>query len=116
MIVDDEALVALFVADVVEDLGFQVIGPVRDVEGAIAAAETHKPQAAIVDVGLGNRGASGLDVARELADRHGTAVIFLSGYADLERDPDVQALKPVAILQKPCLPEHIEAALKAALG
>ncbi len=116
MIVDDEALVALFVADVVEDLGFEVVGPVRDMDEAIAAGAKRRPQAAIVDMGLGTRGMSGLDVARELAERYGTAVIFLSGYGDLDKNPDVQALKPAAVLQKPCLPEHIEAALKLALG
>lgn len=114
MVVDDEALVALFVADVVEELGYRVIGPVGSYDAALKAAEGDRPGIAIVDMTLGGR--SGLDLARELTARHGTAIVVLSGHGHLDADPGVRALGPAAVLQKPCMPNDIEKALRAAGG
>lgn len=115
MVVDDEALVALFVADVVEELGYRVIGPVGSYDAALKAAEDDRPGIAIVDMTLGG-GRSGLDLARELTARHGTAIVVLSGHGHLDADPGVKALGPAAVLQKPCMPNDIEKALRAAGG
>lgn len=115
MVVDDEALVALFVADVVEELGYRVVGPAGSFDAALRAAAGDRPAIAIVDMSLGG-GRSGLDLARELTERHGTAIVVLSGHGHLDSDPAIQALKPAAVLQKPCMPKDIEDALRAAGG
>jgi two-component system, response regulator PdtaR len=113
LIVEDEALVALFLADLIEDLGRAVIGQAASREAALQAAAENPPAVAIVDVNLGNAG-NGIGLAKELQDAHGTAIIFLSGVADVAADPAVRAVNPVAVLQKPCSPSALEAALRAA--
>ena len=114
LIAEDEPLVALFLTDVVEEQGFTAIGPAATPEAARAAAAETPPQIAIVDANLGAKG-DGIALAEELQRVHATRIIFLSGDASLSDNPAVHALKPLAILQKPCPPGELEAALRAAL-
>jgi DNA-binding NarL/FixJ family response regulator len=113
LIVEDEPLVALFLTDVVEDLGLTAIGPATTPEEALTAAAETPPHIAIIDANLGDSG-DGIALARELQRLHGTRIIFLSGDARLSANPTVHALKPLAVLQKPCPPGELEAALRAA--
>ena len=113
LIAEDEPLVALFLADVVEEQGLTAIGPAATPAAAMAAAAGTPPQIAIVDANLGATG-DGIALAEELQRVHGTRIIFLSGDASLSDNPAVHALAPLAILQKPCPPGELEAALRAA--
>jgi DNA-binding NarL/FixJ family response regulator len=113
LIVEDEALVSMFLVDLVEDLGRTVIGPAANRETALKAAAADPPAIAIVDANLGYAD-DGIALAKELQDKHGTTIIFLSGHADLAADEAVLAVNPVAVLQKPCPPEELAAALRAA--
>jgi two-component system, response regulator PdtaR len=113
LIVEDEPLVALFLTDLLEDLGHTVIGPAITPEEALAAAAESPPQIAIIDANLGRKG-DGIALAGELQGLHGTRIIFLSGDASLSANPAVRAINPVAVLQKPCPPDELEAALRAA--
>ena len=115
LIVEDEPLVGLFLVDVLEDLDQMVVGPAASPQAALAAAAETPPQIAIIDVNLRGKG-DGIALAGELQDRHGTRIIFLSGDASLSANPAVHAVKPVAVLQKPCAPGELETALRAAKG
>lgn len=114
MIIEDESLVAMFLADLVEDLGWVVIGPVASRAAALRAAANNRPAVAIVDVSLGSE--SGIGLAQELKFAFGTAVIFLSGHAHVADDQAVQEIGPAAVLQKPCSLRELEAALRDAIG
>ena len=114
LIVDDEALVALYISDVIEEAGDVEIKTAATAEEAMAAAEHWSPDVAIVDVSLGNN-SSGTDVAARLAAHH-SAIIFLSGHSDLLADKAIRDLNPVAVLSKPCLPAELEKALRSALA
>jgi two-component system, response regulator PdtaR len=113
LIAEDEPLVALFLTDVVEELGLTGIGPAATPEAALAAAAETPPHIAIIDANLGAKG-NGIALAGELQRLHGTRIIFLSGDASLSANQAVHALTPVAVLQKPCPPGELEAALRAA--
>ena len=113
LIAEDEPLVALFLTDVAEEQGLAVIGPAATPEAALAAAAETLPHLAIIDANLGAKG-DGIALAEELQRLHGTRIIFLSGDASLSVNPAVHAIKPLAILQKPCPPGELEAALQAA--
>jgi two-component system, response regulator PdtaR len=112
LIAEDEPLVALFLTDVVEELGLTVIGPATTPEKALKAAAETPPHSAIIDANLGDSG-DGIALAGELQRLHGTRIIFLSGDASLSANPAVQAINPLAVLQKPCPPGELEAALRA---
>ena len=113
LIAEDEPLVALFLTDVVEEQGLTAIGPAASPEEALAAAAETPPRIAIIDANLGAKG-DGIALAEKLQRLRGTRIIFLSGDASLSANPAVHALNPLAVLQKPCPPGELEAALRAA--
>lgn len=112
LIVEDEALVSMLLCDLVEDGGFEVVGPAATSAEALGLAEANAPQIALIDITLhGER--SGVDLGSELVRRHGLSLIFISGHSGVDGWPEVQALAPVAVLQKPCLPAQVIGALEA---
>jgi CheY-like chemotaxis protein len=52
LVVEDEFLIAIHVADIVADLGFAVVGPVGTVDQALALARTERLDGAVLDVNL----------------------------------------------------------------
>lgn len=104
LIVDDEVLVAMFMSDLVEDAGLAVAGVARDAATALEQAAATAPAVALVDLNL--RGAdSGVALARRLTEAHGTAVILVSGEHGLAERPDILALAPAGIVEKPFDPD-----------
>lgn len=113
LIVEDETLVSMLLSDFVDDAGLEVAGAAVTAQEALQIAEDERPAIAIVDVSLrGER--EGIEVGAELGRRYGLELIFISGHGGVGEWPDVQALSPVAVLQKPCLPTQVTEALKAA--
>lgn len=77
LVVEDEFLIAIHVADIMADLGFGVIGPVGDIAQALALVEEATLDGAILDVNLS--GQLVFPVAIALAAR-GVPFILTSGY------------------------------------
>ena len=77
LVVEDEFLIAIHVADIMSDLGFGVIGPVGDVGQALTLAAETPLDGAILDVNLS--GQLVFPVATLLAAR-GVPFILTSGY------------------------------------
>ena len=89
LIVEDEALIAMVLADGLADGGHRVMGPASTMAEALALCEATPPELAVLDVNLGD-GSSGVDVARALVERWGVPCIFASGAAaDAWRARDV---------------------------
>lgn len=77
LVVDDEVLVAMGLADLLEDLGHTVVAIEYGLDRALNAARTEKLDLAFLDINL--RGEMSFPVARVLNSR-GVPVIFASGY------------------------------------
>ena len=78
LIVEDEALIAMMLADSLEDGGHEVMGPAATMTEALALCEGTLPDLALLDINLRD-GSSGVDVARALFERWGVLSIFASG-------------------------------------
>lgn len=113
LIAEDEVLVSMFLSDVVEDAGFDVVGIARTASEAVALAQEHRPDIALVDANL-KGGSTGLSAAETMVRDQDVAIIFISGDGGLSHDPAVAALKPVAIVEKPCMPDELTAVLQRA--
>jgi DNA-binding response OmpR family regulator len=83
MIVDDEAMIAMLLEDMLADLGYQVVGPFGRLAEAIEAARQEPLDAAILDVNLG--GQPVFPVAEVLAGRD-IPFVFATGYGDATLD------------------------------
>lgn len=79
LVLEDEPLVAVDIATIVADAGWDVVGPAGTVQKALKLIEEKGCEAAIIDANL--RGTSAAPVADTLR-RRGIPFIVLSGYAD----------------------------------
>ncbi|MCP8940478.1 response regulator [Alsobacter sp. SYSU M60028] len=79
LVVEDEAVIAAMIEDMLEDLGAVVVGPVNTVARGLALAGDAAIDAAVLDVNL--RGERVDPVARLLA-RRGVPVVIASGYGE----------------------------------
>lgn len=96
LIVEDEAIIALVLEQELKAGGYEVCGIASSAQEAIALAERHSPDIALVDVRLA-AGSSGVDAAVVL-ERLGTAVVFATGHCDLVAR---EAEAGIACLRKP---------------
>ncbi|WP_411034213.1 response regulator [Shinella sp. BYT-45] len=108
LIVEDEFLIAELLKNVVQDYGYETIGPVSTVEQALAYAP--RADIALVDLGLSD-GHSGHLLARRLIDRFGIDVIFVTGDPGAVQQGFDGAL---AVVRKPFRDEEIADALARA--
>jgi DNA-binding NarL/FixJ family response regulator len=113
LIVEDEALVALYLESLVVGFGHQVCAVAACAGESIEATATHAPDVALMDVRLA-RGTNGVDAAREIYSRHGVRCIFLSGNLDYATRHALAACHPIDFINKPVLPVTLRRALQTA--
>jgi CheY-like chemotaxis protein len=110
LIVEDEPIVALALQDMLEDLGYEVVGPAFRVPAALALAESEAFDAAILDVNMGTGDSYG--VAARLRER-AIPYLFATGYGREGLDPGHEE---TPVLQKPYRDSQVAAALKRMLS
>jgi DNA-binding response OmpR family regulator len=106
LIVEDEALIGLTVADLLMDDGFQVIGPVATRREALSALENGKPDAVVLDAALKDGFCAGL--ARELQARSVPFLVFSGHRQESIHAPELQR---VPWIEKPGRADEIIATL-----
>jgi CheY-like chemotaxis protein len=94
LVVEDEALVAALLADILEDAGAEVVGPAGTLAEALALAREHAVDAAVLDVNV--RGEQVVPVAAILAERD-VPFVFATGYSGAPAG----AFASVPAIQKP---------------
>jgi CheY-like chemotaxis protein len=77
LIVEDEAMIAMLVEDMVLDFGSEVVGPVAKMDDAISLAKSAALDAAILDI---NVSGSVLFPVAEILSERGIPFIFATGY------------------------------------
>ena len=109
LIVEDDSQLAATLKYLVEDNPrYRVVGIADDADSAIAAAEAHDPDIALLDLHLA-RGSTGFSVAVKLADLH-VPVLFVSGKAPSFPMPDLA----LGCLLKPFTADDIHRSLTMA--
>src|SRR5579863_3672313 len=81
LIVEDEALIATYIREVLEESGFVVAGVASTGAEAIALAASAAPHLALVDIKLAGP-MDGIEVARLIRNRFNVMSIFLSSTGD----------------------------------
>ena len=104
LVLEDEALLAMLLEDVLVDLGCAVIGPFDRIEPALTALKTHPDSVdfGILDVNIAGQRSDA--VALEL-DRLGVPFVFSTGYDESALDL-LWRSKPC--LRKPFRPADVE--------
>ncbi len=106
LIVEDEALIAMDIEMMIEDLGHRVSATANSVASALEAIDNHTPSLAVVDLNLG--GESSEPVITALGAK-GVPIIVASGYSDFVTPEGIEA--PVTKLMKPVSRELLEQAI-----
>lgn len=80
LVVEDEALIALELESLLDDLGHVTVGVAGTSAEAIAMGRTTAPDVALVDIHLVD-GPTGIEVARALSADRRTTVVFMTANA-----------------------------------
>ena len=112
LVIEDEAVIALDVADIVRNAGHEVVGIAATEKAAVELAKKHSPHLVLADIQL--RGSdSGISAVREILQAMTVPVIFVTGYP--ERLLTGTQLEPAFVISKPFDPDLLRAAIAQAL-
>ena len=106
LIVEDEWLIALELQEVVEHLGYTVVGPVGSIEDAINFISERRPDAALLDVNVRGRRVGPVAIACE---ERGIPFALVTGYGRLTLDDPI--LQSAPRVHKPFDDARIQGAL-----
>lgn len=111
LVVEDEALIGLGLAAMLENAGFDVIGPAGNLRTAMALLDRHDCALAILDINLG-RGETSEPLAQRLKDA-GIPFFVTSGYL---ADSQPAIFDEVPSFPKPVRARSLVAAVQEVLG
>ena len=107
LIVEDEFLIASYIADLVEDAGHEVVASVPTGEEALECLARGSLDLALLDIKLKGR-LSGVEVA-QTARAKAIPHVFVSGSGDPMTRNAAEATGPMAFLQKPLDQRQLQA-------
>ena len=109
LVVEDEAIVAMMLEEMLRDLGCHVVGPAMTVSEALAAVAENTLDLAILDVNVSREPV--YPVAELLRSRN-IPVIFSTGYGADEQRSRYSQYQDCAILPKPYDSDDLERMLR----
>ena len=115
LIVEDEALVASYIEEVLAESGFRVAGIAASGPEALSLAEETQPRLALVDIRLTGP-IDGIELACALRQKYSLPSIFLSGLVDGDTARRAEQAQPLGFLAKPFLPSQVFKAIDRALS
>ena len=110
LIVEDEALIRMMLVEMVEDLGYKVIGEAGRIDEGRSLAQTQEYDLAILDINL--QGFNVQPVAEAVRSR-GLPLLFLSGYGSKGAPIGFSG---ALVLEKPCTPDKLKRMIEAVLS
>ena len=113
MVVEDDALIALDIVSLLEDMGHEVVAEAADAVTAWELAEGGPPYLALVDIRLA-KNTDGGKLARKLYDQLGVRSLFVSGSITDDFRVAMAAINPVGFLGKPLTRHTLGEALRSA--
>lgn len=111
LIIEDEALVAMELRFVLEDLGHQVVATASDAQTARDVAAENEIDLALVDIHLSD-GATGIELGRELGQHRGVTVLFMTANPGMVRDG---VAGTIGVITKPTDERAVQTAVDYAL-
>jgi CheY-like chemotaxis protein len=100
LIVEDEAITAMYLQFQLKKLKYNVIKPVGSGENAIKVAMKENPQIILMDIGLAGK-MDGIQTAKEIHSFCNPHIIFMTGYHDDELREQAKAIQSSTYLTKP---------------
>jgi CheY-like chemotaxis protein len=114
LLVEDEAVTAMSMLDILEAWGYETCTPATTGAEALARVEKERPDLVLLDIKL-SRGTSGIEVARKIKERFGVPILFMTGYLDEGLREKAESVGPVGYLVKPVNMEKLKSAIEKGL-
>ncbi len=113
LVIEDEAIIAMDIVDIVRGLGHRVTGTARTHADAVALARNEQPDLILADIQLADK-SSGIEAVNEiLADFPQTPVIFVTAFP--ERMLSGDRPEPAFVITKPFTEDQLRSAVGQAM-
>lgn len=112
LIIEDEAVIAMDLSDLVTAAGHKVCGVESTASGAVRSAERERPDLVLADIQLAD-GSSGIDAVKDILSSFTVPVIFITAFPD--RLLTGERPEPTFLITKPYSPDMVRAAVSQAL-
>lgn len=112
LIIEDEAVIAMDLSDLVTAAGHDVCAVATTASAAVAAAERERPDLVLADIQLAD-GSSGIDAVKDILGMFNVPVIFITAFPD--RLLTGERPEPTFLITKPYSPDMVRAAVSQAL-
>ena len=114
LIVEDEQLVALDLAAMLTDLGYEVAGHAASADFAVSLASTLRPSLVLMDINLGAV-VDGIHAAARIKQECDIPVVFVTAYDDDATLTRAQITEPYGYILKPYQARELRACIETAL-
>ncbi|MEW5849963.1 MAG: ATP-binding protein [Myxococcota bacterium] len=114
LVVEDEQIVALDLADRLMRLGYEVVGTSDNGAAAIELAGELLPDVILMDIRLRGE-VDGVDAATQIRRQHDVPVVYLTAHGDPATVARAKATEPYGYLLKPFEQQDLQIALEMAL-
>lgn len=110
LIVEDEPLIGLMLAENVRELGCMVTRVVTSGEAAVREVQTDRPDGILMDISL-NGVLDGIETARVIKAKQDIPILFFTGYQDFSLLQRAYAVQPSGVVDKLDSTEAIKEAI-----
>ncbi|MGP8081221.1 MAG: response regulator [Dehalococcoidales bacterium] len=114
LVVEDETIVAMDIANTLLSLGHEVTDTVPSGEQAVASVKGNKPDLIFMDIGL-KGGMDGIETAARIRSQYGIPVIFLTAFVDEKTLDRAKATVPAGYITKPFEENDLRIAIEVGL-
>ena len=113
LVIEDEAIIAMDIESIVQEMGHGVVGNARTHSEAIELVKKEKPDLILADIQLADN-SSGVDAVREILEEHSEIpVIFITAFP--ERLLTGDRPEPAFLISKPYSEDQVRSAVSQAM-
>lgn len=114
LIVEDDAIIAMDMEQILTHKGYNVVGRVDKGEKALSIVKEKKPEIVLMDINIkGNT--DGIAVAKKLLDELQLKVIYITAYSDINMKERAFETEPIGYLVKPLRESELVAMIEYAM-
>jgi DNA-binding LytR/AlgR family response regulator len=114
LIVEDELIIAEDISNMLEKMGYDVIGIAMDFDEAVTVLETKKPDLILLDINLNGKN-DGIDLANVINGKCKIPFIYLTSYSDATTLERAKNSNPLNYLIKPFKEQQLFTAIEIAI-
>ncbi len=115
LVVEDEALIAMHITSILEEIGYAVPTSVRSVDDAITFIESNPPRLVLIDINL-NKEKDGIHLGRYLLQMDSIPYVYITSYTDKGTLDRVNETRPHGYIVKPFKPNDIITTISVVLN